>query len=169
MVNKNIIKILKYKSNILDFYSVLFWYRNIWLFTIFPKNNYVDNDFLKKHKDIINLKNYLKNNFKNYSIIHWFWGLFFIYKKWNLKIIKDLLNKYENPILILEWWRDLGLLLNFPKCCVAQFYREKIKDEFKTKLILDKKFFHIPFAPCSYDCWYKWLNNYKKIEDYLNL
>ena len=186
---KKIIDIIEDESTIFDFFSVLFWYRDIWLFYISKDfdinqnkiknneiliniNNLVNNNFFSIYPEYIKsiniINNFLNENYKNYIFKYWFNGLFFIYKnntRTEEKIIK-LLKKYKNPIdiNILEWWRDLWLVLNFPKCCVAQFYKEKIKSEFTTKLILDRKFINIPFAPCKMECWEKWLKYYYEIK-----
>ena len=185
---KNITDILQDEWNIWDFFSVVFWYRDVGIFSFYGifdfeffnsniklKNNRKDilidpeyiSDNPKYLKAIKTIKTFLNKNYEDYDFAHWIRGLFYIYKKSSKNKVINLLEKYDDPMETLEWWRDLWLLLNFPKCCVKQFYSEKIKSEFLTKLLLDKRFFHIPFAPCKAECWEKWLEDYSEIMDKL--
>lgn len=179
MNSKKVVNLLVDKPNVLDFFSVVFWYRDVWLFYLDVEYDYnkviktLDNELLEAYNLIENqdynksikiINDYLNNNFINYEIAYWFNWLFFVYKKDAKTKINNLLKKYKNPINTLEWWRDLWLLLSFPKCCVKQFYSEKVKSEHTTKLILDKKYFNIPFSPCKEECWDKWVKYYDEID-----
>ncbi|MDD2871482.1 MAG: hypothetical protein PHS49_05835 [Candidatus Gracilibacteria bacterium] len=187
-----IIKVLEGENNVFDFFSVIFGYRDIGIIFIYLDDDYVfDDNEIKENKEIVSInelikkidkntnkkyvkkikyiKDFIDKNYKNYDIVYGFNGLLFIHKK-DKKVeekIKSLMKNYSNPILSLDGGVDIGKLLNFPKCCIKQFGKEKVKSQKTTKLILDKKYINIPFAPCKNSCGDKWLKYYDEVMEKL--
>jgi hypothetical protein len=65
---------------------------------------------------------------------------------------------YPMPIASKQGEKELGLLLNFPECCVDSHFKGKdigIRDRFNL----------VPFASCSEECDKPWLGEYLRLAD----
>ena len=109
----------------LDFHSVVGGFRDIGLIGLIDNDNFRIRLNQNKNlqipvfcEQLKFLKNYLKKNNLNYNLIPAWAHLYFIAKKNKITEINNFLKEYPIPIKSKEGGKRLGLLLNYPECCV---------------------------------------------------
>ena len=152
----------------LDFHSVISGFRKVGLISLIENssNSYYNKKYGKNipvfEKQVEIVKEYLlEKRFEGEFFEAWN-HLYFLAHNSKIYDCKQVLSKYKNPVSTKNGEKELGLLLNFPSCCVTAH----ITDE---DIGRHEPFYVYPFAPCKEECILPWKQEYEKLAKKYNI
>lgn len=168
-------------GGVCDVFSVLEWFRPVWLLAIenykylwddfFEDNWYKREDWPSNEVRIKEFKKILQKYYPDYRICDaWAEDFYFLYHKDAQKELDRFLARED--VWSLEWEIELGSLFGYPICCVKKHCSIesdlRISKE-KHKMMKENLRRIIPFGRCSLECGKDWIQEYARIVEKYNL